>query len=182
MEHKRHPSCSEFQMPLLGSIVFEGQLLPASAFYGCFMTMSGTCSTMGNLPDNFRVMLFFSHLHAIVIRGVKYWTLRLHQSTKLISDWNLTSVEFELIRVISKTGGVINSNAKICHAFMRRLTLPFVVCRLSKLCIVPFSESRIVRCASNLRIMRLADIRTKRILSAIISHIASFCLSCLIID
>ncbi|XP_029192398.2 LOW QUALITY PROTEIN: dynein heavy chain domain-containing protein 1-like [Acropora millepora] len=57
MEHKRHPSCSEFQMPLLGSIVFEGQLLPASAFYGCFMTMSGTCSTMGNLPDNFRAHL-----------------------------------------------------------------------------------------------------------------------------
>lgn len=77
MEFKRHPSCSEFQMPLLGSIVFEGQLLPASAFYGCFMTMSGTCSTMGNMPDNFRVILF------LPFTCCSYKSVRLQQTANL---------------------------------------------------------------------------------------------------
>ena len=42
-------------MPLLGNIVFEGQLMPASEMYGCFMTMSKSYSLTADLPENFRV-------------------------------------------------------------------------------------------------------------------------------
>ena len=66
MEHKRQPSTTEFQMPFLGSIILEGKFLPASAMYGCFMTMSGTCSSIGTLPDNFRVRVFLFVLHSAV--------------------------------------------------------------------------------------------------------------------
>ena len=58
-------------MPLLGSIVFEGKLLPASAMYGCFMTMSGSYSLNTDLPENFRVsscMLFNMVIFPILLR------------------------------------------------------------------------------------------------------------------
>ena len=44
-------------MPLLGSIVLEGKFMPASAMYGCFMTMSGSYCLNAKLPDNFRVSI-----------------------------------------------------------------------------------------------------------------------------
>ena len=70
MEHKKQLSSREFEMPLLGSIVFEGKLLPASAMYGCFMTMSGSYSLNTDLPENFRVsscMLFSMVIFPILL-------------------------------------------------------------------------------------------------------------------
>ena len=55
IEHKKELRCKEFKMPLLGNIVFEGQLMPASEMYGCFMTMSKSYSLTADLPENFRV-------------------------------------------------------------------------------------------------------------------------------
>ena len=55
IEHKKELTCKEFEMPLLGNIVFEGQLMPSSEMYGCFMTMSKSYSLTADLPENFRV-------------------------------------------------------------------------------------------------------------------------------
>ena len=56
--YKKQINTREFEMPLLGNIVLEGQFMPASAMYGCFMTMSGSYCLNANLPDNFRVSLY----------------------------------------------------------------------------------------------------------------------------
>lgn len=55
--YKKQIGIREFAMPLLGSIVLEGQFMAASAMYGCFMTMSGSFCLNNKLPDNFRVSL-----------------------------------------------------------------------------------------------------------------------------
>ena len=55
--YKKEISIREFEMPLLGNIVLEGQFMAASAMYGCFMTMSGSFCLNTKLPDNFRVSL-----------------------------------------------------------------------------------------------------------------------------
>ncbi|XP_073235787.1 dynein heavy chain domain-containing protein 1-like [Porites lutea] len=57
IEHKKELRCKEFKIPLLGNIVFEGQLMPASEMYGCFMTMSKSYSLTADLPENFRAQL-----------------------------------------------------------------------------------------------------------------------------
>ena len=62
VEHKKKLSFAEFEMPCLGNIVFEGQLIPASAMYGCFMTMSRSYSSNADLPENFRVS---SYMHLL---------------------------------------------------------------------------------------------------------------------
>lgn len=56
--YKKQTSPREFEMPLLGNIVFEGQLMAASAMYGCFMTMSGKNCFNADLPENFRVSFY----------------------------------------------------------------------------------------------------------------------------
>ena len=56
--HKKQISIREFEMPVLGNIVLEGQFMAASAMYGCFMTMSGSFCLNTKLPDNFRVSLY----------------------------------------------------------------------------------------------------------------------------
>lgn len=66
MEHKRQTGFREFEMPLLGNIVLEGQLLPASGMYGCFMTMSGSYSLNADLPDNFRVS-FCIYIYCVLV-------------------------------------------------------------------------------------------------------------------
>ena len=60
--HKKEIGNREFEMPLLGSIVLEGQFMAASAMYGCFMTMSGSFCLNTKLPDNFRVSLSTARL------------------------------------------------------------------------------------------------------------------------
>ena len=57
--YKKQTSFREFEMPLLGNIVFVGKLMAASAMYGCFMTMSGKNCFSADLPENFRVSLHF---------------------------------------------------------------------------------------------------------------------------
>lgn len=56
--HKKQISIREFEMPLLGNIVLEGQFMAASGMYGCFMTMSDGFCLNTKLPDNFRVSLY----------------------------------------------------------------------------------------------------------------------------
>ena len=56
--YKKATSIREFEMPLLGNLVFERQFMAASAMYGCFMTMSGSFCSNTKLPDNFRVSLY----------------------------------------------------------------------------------------------------------------------------
>ena len=56
---KKKTSVREFEMPLLGNIMVEGQLMAASAMYGCFMTMSGSNCLNADLPENFRVSLYY---------------------------------------------------------------------------------------------------------------------------
>jgi hypothetical protein len=52
-----------FSMPLLGNIVFDNQLLAASAMYGCFMTMSSYYNSNAHIPENLKV----KYIHCIVI-------------------------------------------------------------------------------------------------------------------
>ena len=59
--HKTQTSIREFDMPLLGNIMMKGQLMAASAMYGCFMTMSGSYSLNADLPENFRVSLLIMY-------------------------------------------------------------------------------------------------------------------------
>lgn len=55
--YKKQTDIREFEMPLLGNITLEGQLMAASAMYGCFMTMSGKYCLNTELPENFRVSI-----------------------------------------------------------------------------------------------------------------------------
>ena len=56
--YKKQITTAEFEMPLLGNITLEGQLLASSAMYGCFMTMSGNYCLNAELPENFRVSFY----------------------------------------------------------------------------------------------------------------------------
>ena len=80
--HKKRISTREFEMPLLGSIVLEGKFMPASAMYGCFMTMAGSYCLNAKLPDNFRVSIHTACFHKIEV--VKRALFALDLQTTLI--------------------------------------------------------------------------------------------------